>query len=114
LELYLANDTIFAIKILFVIYGIIVLENKMKLNKMNVRLNLNLRSTIIFETPPVEHWIQVKEYVQYRSLIDIDQDVLNTIAEVIEDTKSEYKIMFINGQSGWVWKDNCAQVKNLN
>lgn len=86
----------------------------MKLNKINVRLNVNLRSMIIFETPPVEQWVQVKEYVQYRSLIDIDQSVLNTIAEVIEDTKSEYKLLFINGQSGWIWKDNCEQVKKLN
>lgn len=86
----------------------------MKDNKnINVKINNNIRSTVVFENPPPDYWAQVKEYVPYRSIIDIDQKVLNTTAEVVEDTNSEYKVMFVNGQSGWIWKDNCTQIKKL-
>jgi hypothetical protein len=86
----------------------------MKDNKnINVKINNNIRSTVIFENPPSDYWTQIKEYTPYRSIIDIDQKVLNTIAEVVEDTNTEYKIMFMNGQSGWIWKDNCVEINKI-
>jgi hypothetical protein len=85
----------------------------MKSNKTTVKIKNTLRSTVIFENPPPDYWSQIKEYAKYRSIADIDESVLNSAAEVIEDTNSEYKVMFVNGQSGWIWKDNCTQLKKL-
>jgi hypothetical protein len=78
-----------------------------------IKIKNNLRSAVIFENPPADYWSQVKEYQKYRSVIDIDESVLNSMAEVVEDTSSEYKVSFINGQSGWVWKDNCIEIKKF-
>jgi hypothetical protein len=85
----------------------------MKFNKTTVKIKNNLRSSVIFENPPPDYWSQIKGCEKYRSLADIDESVLNLAAEVIEDTNSEYKVMFVNGQSGWIWKDNCTQLKKL-
>lgn len=85
------------------------MENKNK--GISIKIKNNLRSSVIFENPPPDYWVQIKEYAKHRSIVDIDETVLKHSAKVIEDTNSEYKVMFINGQTGWIWKDNCLQIK---